>query len=543
MRSTMAIRFIVLLLSVYASGAMAQTINIAQPEQVKVPVALANTGEGAPTFFTTPDGKYAVAYTRREAKAWRLPDGELVYRYQAGMDDPRPGKNYYDKFVNRVTITADSKIIYVSGRSWAEEVIVAADLETGELLMDGMLLDSLKSGAYQMKRSVGSFDEIEWNYRAVLTDPWSSPLKIKRDYKMIDKPGREGVTLKSIVPAKQYPGEVIICYKQSYCREGKWLGEAADKTNTTIREIEKLRTKDNTCLFMDAHAARVNLTTQTVTYLGAVPKGVQGVDYGYIHEIHPSPYGDVVGIVFNGAYDTIRFYSMDGVELWRTPKESAYSFTKYDDEGNVVLREKASDGSQYISSRKPLTGVLISRYQLPAENSNRYFLEQWGMLANISQGSDNNYTLTLHDAFNGKMLLALTDDIAAAQFANGYKAVVAKAEKERQERIRLQEQQRVYWEEERRRQRDRASAEESKYYVNNKTAATQHTSNYKQCPACGGTGGEYVQDTYTQSTVTTLWGGPRVGAAGYQKTTKTYNTPYKKFVQCNKCWGKGEVKK
>lgn len=525
-----------------ASEVAAQTLTIVAPQKALVPAALANTSEGqTPIFFTSRDGRYAVAYTRQEAKAWKLPEGELVYRYQAGMDDPRPGKGYYDKFVNRVTITADNKYIYVSGKAWVDEVLDAADLETGELVPNGLIMDSLKSGAYQMQRTVSSFDELEWNFRLSLSSAQYSPLLVRRDYTLASGLYDEGIALLAIAPAKAHPGEVIVCFKQEYCRSGKWLKEVAEKTNTTARDIEKIRVKNNHCQFTDIHAVRLNLATRKATYLGPVVRGVNKVDHPTVEEMYPSPYEDVVGIGFAGALDSIRFFNYEGQELWRAPKEAKCRFLKFDEEGNVVLHERMTNGITYLATRKPLTGVLVNRYQLP--DNKPFFLEAWGMTANIMKAADGNFSLTLNDAFTGRMMLALTDQEAAARFANLYKAEVARAEKEKQQRIKENLESYARWEERSRNARLQASAKETEHYQRNQAAAEQHSKQYKPCPACGGSGGQYVQETYTESTTTTLWGGPRVGAAGYQTTTKTYNTPYKKFVQCHKCWGKGEVRR
>ena len=170
-----------------------RSIQVAPPkESAPLPVAFAGEKISGFGMDISEDGQYLLAHSLREAKVWKLPEGELIYRYQAGSSKGDKNGVYSQRFSYQpLVITHDGKYVFVSANG-GPQALEAAELLTGELVPDGLLLDSLKAGKYKQAPALLRF--------AVKTDA----LPVPRDF---NNGGREEpASVSGIAQDIQHPG-------------------------------------------------------------------------------------------------------------------------------------------------------------------------------------------------------------------------------------------------------------------------------------------------------------------------------------------------
>jgi hypothetical protein len=524
-----------ILCSAAITTSQAQLIGVATPTGAHVPAALGGLPGAEVKFWVAQNGQYAVAHTSKEARVWRLPEGELVYRFQQGSNLGSVAWNV----IKDVTVTEDGRYVYASGGSWNEHVLAPVDLSSGKALSAGPTLDSLKSGLYQMRLGARNFLELERKLQSTLTEPTSSPILQKRPYDYDYPKFIEGIRIEDAVRDASMPGSTLICFQQEYCQGGKWLKKALEKAGQDYKWHKKIVDNTGDCQLEDMHVVRYTPGSNKVEYLGPGVPGVERIDYKDINELHLSPFGDVVAVEFQNDYDNFHIYSLSGQELWTM---AATDFLSFDDRGNVLLRRKEA-GKVLVSKYKPLSGTEVLSYELPASMPDLRIIDGWGMAANIQKASDGNISISLHDQTTGRMMLALTDAEAAKSFTAQYANEVETLAREREERIRRNEEAWQRHQEQSQKAAAAANARETERYAANAAAAAEHAKYYQFCSKCGGSGGTYEQDYYTTNRTEVIAGGAHVGWQSVRTTTVKNYSPYKKFVPCTRCWGKGEVRK
>lgn len=502
----------------------AQTIQVAAPASVKIPSAFGGQAGTNIRFRIEQNGQYAIACSDKEGRIWKLPEGILIYRFQQTQNLGSVAWNV----LRDVTITPDGRFAFASGTSWNENIIAPVDLTTGKAVGPGRTLDSLKSGAYQMRLGARNMRELEWNLQLGL----SNKLVRKRDYEPLTSKVTETMSTQDLVRDAQNPGSIIICFMQQYCRGGRWLKDNVDKLGESYKEHRQDVEKHNHCQLMDMHVVRFNPANGESTYLGPGVPGVQGIDYGRLNEVHVSPYGDVVAVEFQQHYDTFHIYSVAGQKLWSVVAKDVLGF---DDRGNVIVRKKAGN-EVIVSKHKPFTGVEVMAYKLPASYPDLRILDNWGMAANIQKADEGNMGISLHDIHTGRMMAALVDPDAAKAFSARYKAEAEEAARREAEAIRAN---RLAWE---RAQKESEEAEEAAAKQEAVRYAARKETTYVTCYACSGKGYNKV----TVRSYSQVGGVGTIGSTGYvdwQRAPSSIEHTSTEYRKCQMCSGTGQVAK
>lgn len=517
----------------------AQTTKTVTPKIVPAPAAFASSigaWNPEPTVLFTKDGQYVLGFTEREAKAWRMPEGKLVYRFNTGMvkDDPKRGVLNYG--VSDLLITADRKYIYAKGSQGRDFVMLPMDLETGKLLANGPLKDSLKSGEYQLKQGIRSSNEATFGILERFYSPKTSPLIINREKATSFE---EGLTILGITSSPRYPGELIICFKQSFCGSRNFINKHLKES---VKDVRKEQYRSNGCSFEDVHAARFNPTDKTATYLGNILKGYIGVDYGYNISALPSPTGDVVLLSGTDLVKHEPFQSMntfDGTVLWKPSDviKGKNRFKGFNDFGFAVFTVYDGDFTTEELTFDALTGKLISKSIFsPPLPKNYIYNSQWNVNVVINKLEDGSHSLGVYDASSGNPLLSLTDEAGAKQYAstiksayNSWEANTAAAQKAMQDS----------WD----RQLAGFARESQELKAKNAKDEATHAANFKPCPQCNGTG-VWITSGVAKAYSKTSYSEGRAldGSRTTIKSTESSSGgAWEHRAACLKCFGRGEI--
>jgi len=537
MKHKLFVSIIILLVTILPGAAFAQTINVVAPKLVAAPVAFADATYGtAPSVYFSSDGRYLLAHTGREAKAWRMPEGELVYRFNTSMMKDDKTRGVLNYAVTGIEITADGKFIYTRGGSGQDFIMIPAYLETGELLEDGLVKDSIKNGLYQFRRGLKNIGEASIR---VMNEFYgsTSPLLIKRskDGNFDEKLGILGLTASA-----DYPGEIIVCYRQTFCGSRSFINEHLTKS---VKEVREQQFSSNRCQFYDVHASRFNPATNTAVYLGNLLKGFGGVDFRETIKVVPSPLGDVIYVTADAMKTGVAFHSFnspDGKVLWDPSKklQGNFSFMSFDDFGNVVFRTFNGRAVTSEVQLDALTGEVLHQYIFSAPLLQNVYNAQWNLNVAVSKTTSGDYGISMYDAVSGEHRLSVNDAEGAAAITakttaeiNRFNAYVAANQKAMQDSWDLQIAENARY----------AQAAREKKIVDDAAHATA----YKPCPLCSGTG-VWVNSGVAKAYRKTSYSEGRAldGSRTTIKSTESSTGGYwEQRGPCLKCHGRGEVRR
>jgi hypothetical protein len=503
-----------------------EVITVAPPIRQQIPAAFAREREEPVYFRITDDGQYALASTVREAKAWKMPTGELVYSFQSGSL-PGDRNGVYSQQLKNIFVTQDSKYMYPTEYPWKGRALTAISLPSGKTVPDGPLLDSLKNGNYEKK-----FDKSEYpDYKEQ-----DAIFAIKRDFNNGGK--AEGIKTIGKVSDLSHPGETIVYFKQQYCGSKDWIKSS---TNYKVSELRDLQKKNNHCQFYDNHMARYNPATKKAVYIGKLLEGVEKIEYSRISEATVSPFGEVVHFFISKKYpiggDT--FFSLEGKELWNLDFENNEGEWKgFDNNGNAIFTKLSSNGQVVMSVHEPLTGVVIKNYELPVDFPKLKLIPQWNMYADVQRTDDVTYSIGIHDMKTGKLIIALSDKVGTDAFSKRYNAEANALQAQMQANIRANQES---WDNHIRQESERAAEQREKAIA----AATEHAKHFMTCPKCKGVGYFGESGYSTGSTKTTDGGTVRNTITGEisnrTTTTTTAAGTYSNYWACSQCQGRREV--
>ena len=494
-----------------------KTIVVAQPVVTNVPAAFGGVVNDADVKLSvTNDGRFALAYTDHEAKAWKLPEGELIYRYQNAKDR-----------IKGMFLTTDGRYLYTTSKR------EAADAETGELLQDGILRDSIVDGTYNIQRDGLTLKTMPLELQSSLSKSGSSPLWVKRpDYD--NKDYNEYITLRAMAPDEARPGNYLMVYSQQFYGSRKWIEE---NLKTSFKETRQTQ-KEGGANQRDFHIASYSAATGKAEYLGKLMDGVEYINYGGVDKINISATDNIVLVSLYKDSVTYHAYSSTGKPLWTTPYIYYNGDLHFDQNGNMVTREQNKNTEEAIAVRNTETGILLTRYLLPGTPYQMQLIPAWGMMAMVSKTKDGNLAITLHNAETGEQMITLTDNDAAAYFATKYKAdAAARLAKEEA----LAARRSAYWAEV-----NRLNAEaERAAFIKNAAAAADHAKNWQICPKCNGKGyfTNYGYSSGSSKTFQTKRRNEYTGDESLHWETETKpGGSYSTTVTCSRCHGNREVR-
>ena len=514
-----------LLLLLGFSAQAQEIIQIAPPMQNPLPAAFAYQQNSGIDFSVSEDGQYVMASTVREGKAWKLPTGELVYRFQTGQ--PGSGHSVFTQRIGGIYMTDDGKFIYPSLNSNEDASFTVFDVEKGKIIGKSPLVDSLQMGTYQTRVSLT---------QAPANADLEKVLGVKRDF---NNGGRaEGVEIVSLTADLSHPGETIIVFKQQYCGSKEWI-----KANTeySVKELRKLQKERNHCQYYDVHVARYNPATGKAVYIGKALDRVGLFGGGGFLFDPVSPYGDLIHAIEKG-YHAAR--TLDGRELWRVDDDSNCTFMKFDNSGNIVLHEQESKDDASINTYNKFDGKIITRYKFPTGSQNWMkdypklkLIEQWGMYAVIDQKGENPMTMGLYNINDGKFVVALTDQEGAERYSKQYNKTLSDYNAQTAANIKANQE---AWDKYILREAVRAEEIRKKVIA----AAAEHSKHFMTCPKCKGIG-YFSSGGYSPGSSKTTEGTVRNTITGEISTRTTTTTTtggaYTNYEACSYCKGRREV--
>ncbi len=514
------------MLLLFAVAARAQEIiQIAPPVLSPLPGAFAYFANSGISFSISEDGQYVMASTVREGKAWKLPTGELVYRFQTGQAGS--GHSVFSQRVEGIYMTDDGKFIYPSLNSNKDASFTVFDVEAGKIIGKNPLVDSIQLYTYQERVKPAKYPIGEANQAALLT--------VKRDF---NNGGRvEPVTVAKYTEDLSHPGETIIVYLQEYCGSKDWI---KSKAEYTVKELRAKQQKNNHCQFYDVHIARYNPTTGKAVYIGRALKEPSHYDKNYLY-MNVSPYGD---LVHYSEKDYHAAYTLEGRELWRVADGSNSEFMKFDNSGNIVLREQVDASNVSINTYNKLDGKIITSYKFPAD-SQKYtsdypklkLIEQWGMYAIIDQKGENPMTIGLYNINDGKFVVALTDQEGAERYSKQYNKSLSDYNAQTQANIKANQD---AWDNHIKREAVRAEEIRKKVIAE----SAEHAKYFMTCPKCNGIG-YFSKSGYSPGSSKTTEGTVRNTITGEISTRVTTTTTtggaYTDYEVCHYCKGRREV--
>ncbi|MGF2411720.1 MAG: hypothetical protein ACQUYJ_05295 [Ferruginibacter sp.] len=551
MKYLFSVLSIIFLLTAATLKGNAQQTTVVSPKLVAAPVAFAKLGNGiqwdaGPTISFSEDGQYLLGFTQREAKAWLMPEGELVYRFNTSMQKEDKSRGVLNYAVTGIKITPDGKYIYASGGSGQDFMMMPADLATGELLPDGLIKDSLKKGTYQLRRGIRNNADVSMQ---VMQSFWgqSSPLMIKRDK---DGDFNDQLIIYGMVSSVAHPGELIICYTQSFCGSRSFI---KNRLTESVKEIRSKQYNSNRCQFFDAHVARYNPATNTSVYLGNALKGAGGVDF-MDHQLilSPSPVDDIVYVSGlkskdnKPAYTTgpvgkpsfASFNTLDGKVLWEpaTKLKGNFVFNGFNEFGNAVFKTVTDNTINSEVVFEPLTGNVLSTRTFLSPKPKVYYNAKWNINVAVTKTASEDWGVSIYNAGNGEYMLAVADQKGATEITaktqgemDRYYAFLAANRKALQEAY------------------DRRLAEDARaavaYQEKLSRDAAYHAAHFKTCPLCNGTGvwvvsgvaKAYRKSTYSEGRALD---GSRTTIKSTESSTGGY---WEQRSACLKCSGRGVV--
>lgn len=519
----------ILLAGAFETSSAQKIINIPMPVVGNVPSAIAATGDGSVADISIHrNGTLAVATGDNELKVWTLPEGTLIYRFQRPLSgDPSNQRRDYGEL--RLVFTGDEKYMFAY---LSKEV---AETESGELLPEGALLDSVLNYTYDARRGYyANVQKIPNGLEKKLRDMKASPLAVKRDYS--NWASDESIELIA-VQRNPFDNNVLnLIYTQSHCGDNEWIRKTLKKEVKYVREQQK---KDGKCEYYDTYWATYNLITGKAQILGRFSDSTVTDESNYYQPFSAkiSPFGDVAVIRFAGPE---ALYSPNGRLLWKGALNEDVNFKYFDGVGNVVLMREATRGGKVtISVHDAVSGNSIVEYRLPGNlrKMKMRFVEQMGLFSYISKVADGNFTVTFHEPETGKMLFSLTDDEATEAFALKYAtdAVMFAAQNEARQQAQQRSQQEAYLQ---------SVADHNRAY--NRDVAERNgsrtTTNTNACATCNGSGWEMTKGYLYNKTTREYSSGAGSGTVNYRVTSTPVYSNYESRQICSVCGGRGTKK-
>lgn len=544
----MKISFTLVALSwvVAVTPAAAQTTQIVKPQLINVPVSFGkdlHEFSNGPKVSFSADGQYLMANTDLEAKVWHMPDGELVYRFNTAMMTDDPTRRILNYRAGPPVITSDGKYLFTNSTGQDFGMMPVA-LETGELVGNGQVKDSLRNGTYQYRRELlGSRAERD----KMLSQFRSLKISGHDDFSDDDK-----LSIHSMVASATYPGEIIVAFWRSFAGSRGFIN---DNLKESVKEVRAKQKRSSQNVFRDIHVARYKPATNTSVYLGNVLKGAFNMNlFPEEFFLALSPVDDIVyvqgikspeklaysrGRVGSPTFASINSYS--GAVLWEpsTTIKNQFSFDGYNDFGFPVFKE--IDNYEVLSKTvfEPNTGKVVHKYAFSAPLHRSYVHNiQWNAVVATEQLSDKSWSIALYDGSTGKHLLSFPDEQASRNSAaasdaeikriNDYNTAAQKAMHDHWDR------QAAQWARE-------AVAEQQKKAAD----AITHAANFKPCPSCKGTGvwvnsgvaKAYRRVSYSEGRSLS---GSRTTIESVESSSGGY---WEQRSACLQCWGKGEIRK
>jgi len=526
----------------------AQTITqVAAPKLISVPVTFAKGLAGwdpGPKVSFSADGQYLMAYTELEAKVWRMPEGALIYRFNTALMKDDPNRGLLNYMACGIHITSDEKYLYTHGGTGQDYGLMPMDIETGQLLANGRIKDSLRNGSYQYRRELINSNEASVKMREKFKS-----LKIvgAQDFNMDDN-----ISVYSMIPSADYPGEVIVAFWRSFTGNKNFIKEHMTQSVKQVRAAMKSRGNEK---FIDIHAARYNPKTNTAVYLGNMMKGVVNADvFEREFYLFLSPIDDIaciqgvkslkktaydMGIVGSPSFTTVNSYS--GNVLWdpATTLRGQFSFDGFNDFGFPVFKVLNEElvASKFVF--EPGTGKVLHRYTFSTALPKRYVHNlQWNAVVAVEQLADKSWTLALYDGTTGKHLLSFPDEQASLNVAAAKDAEI----KRHNDYVNAaQKAMHDSWD----RQMAENAAASLAFQQQKAREAADHAANYKPCPLCKGTGvwvntgvaKAYRKTSYSEGRALD---GSRTTIKHTESSTGGY---WEQRGPCLKCSGRGEVRR
>ena len=543
----------VLLCLLFASAAFPQSFNY--------PAVLAPAGMMGPSkyisFELSKDGQYLAAATNKEVRCWKLPQGELVYMFQAGRE--RKGDQYtvnVEKMnctvVNEFAFVMNSKYLRVRYRSCGQDAVQVAGLPGGELYKTGNIVDEAI---------------------AAVTDNYTYSLNKERlqlyngDASVLKSPippdcfkWSNNVHAFCAVPDALQPGRNIIFYsEQLSCKDG-YFKDILPKDEYRDKVLWKDRQgyKPNHFRFYCASVSAEGKEVRRISQLGKIWHGERNF------QVDASPNGEYVLVreqVYGESRTDISLFNRAGELVWKKKGGPDYLFLSFGEYDHIWMKEGRNLSASFPDITAYVlfdvqTGKELRRIPYPKSIPGHKLIPGWNLMAVARNGNgETNSTISLHNAGNGEIVAILTDPQAVSEFATVYNKEQQRLIREEQERAEQQRkwaEQLIAWErkakqerEERRLEKaaqDREANERYKADATTNSAPGAHARLWATCPRCSGRRGE--QKTYPvygggSRTVYNTFGGGKTVFVDKSNVLYIEN----KFVPCDLCWGKGEVRR
>lgn len=543
----MKVAKISILLCLLCCFAQAQNNTPPIPEQTPLPIAMA----AHPTWVTlllSPNEEYLTAYSENEVRVWHMPDGELRYRYQSGMSW-KNGNYETDamvacKPVGKVQYTPDSKYLTISGVMCGTGFFEAVDLSTGEPLKASPKYDFLK---FADKRTY--LPEI---FPALRYDVLKSSyeLFVARDY---NRSYFEDIEQLYIIADPNNADRVLVFFRQYYYGSKAWRKKvAAPALDMKPERLNSDLDKGYHLDLHDYHIASVGKTTRDVKFIGTFREGIGGVDFPDEFDLNISADGTYIAYTIDEKKTRWEVALTRSATKWRTPEDKKVSFLSFGDNGTAWFSE-FKDNVRSNVRRDLATGTVLDEIKLPvlqtSTNGNEYsqlekylWVPKWGMLAVLRPTgtgmlNTDHSTLALHNINTGKVMLPLIDADAAEAFSKSSGEAAARFKAEKEERIKAYYASLEEWRKREEGINEQSAKAQKAQYARDAAAAANHSMNWQTCPKCNGEKGEwYYTPTSTRKKTYS-------GTLYDEYTVTTSSSKYGKWINCTKCWGKGEIRK
>ncbi len=513
------------------------------------------------SFKVSADGEYLMAGTNKEVRCWKMPEGELIYRYQAGRE--RKGETFSINsavmnctVVNSFAFIRNSTHLRIQGTSCGKAFMEIAALPDGELIKSGTVYSTAATAVPDNSTSNMTREAI--NQMAVFPSTLSSPVA-----KDCYKKQANSVYIYNTLAHPDEAGKQMIVYGEQFDCPEEHYKSRMQKEEYKSQVLWKDKPGYSPSHFK-MYLGWVNIDG------GEAKRTVQlGTDYWHAGSLdyfkgYLAPNGEnavITGTRLKGMNLPNAIYAFDktGKALWQTPATADYEFFRFATYNNVWAIETGineQSGKKAYVQFEMETGREIDRLYYPREHASHAFIPAWKLVA-LARNSElanaeKTSIISVHNAGNGGLVAVFTDPEAVNAFAGIYNKEQQRMKKEDEDREREKQrwaEQQRQWNlaaKERKRQADAAAAAKyaTEYQPNadtRTTAASTEDKVWKTCPLCGGSGGE-------KRTRTTYSGAPRQVYNGFggkttfiDKSKPLYTDT--KFEQCTRCWGKGKVKR
>lgn len=544
----MRIGFPLIALSFFVAStpAVAQTTQVAEPQLINMPVSFGkdlHEYSNGPKISFSADGQYLMAFTDLEAKVWHMPEGTLVYRFNTAMMTDDPKRRILNYRAGPPVITADGKYLFTNSTG-QDYGMMPVELETGELVANGLIKDSLRNGSYQYRRELlGSRPERD----KMLLQFRSLKISGLDDFSNDDQ-----LSIHSMVASAGYPGEIIVAYWRAFAGSRGFIN---DNLKESVKEVRANQKRLSQNVFSDIHVARYNPSTNTAVYLGNALKGAFNMNlFKEEFFLALSPIDDIVyvqgikspeklaysrGRVGSPTFASVNSYN--GTVLWEpsTTIKNQFSFDGYNDFGFPIFKEIKNDEVLSKTVFEPNTGKVILKYAFSAPLHSSYVHNvQWNVVVATQQLADKSWAMALYDGSTGKHLLSFPDEQASRNSAASSDAEIKRIN---DYNTAAQKAMHDHWDRQTEQWAHEAVAEQKRKAAD----AVTHAANYKPCPVCKGTGvwvnsgvaKAYRRVSYSEGRSLS---GSRTVIKNVESSTGGY---WEQRSACLKCYGKGEVRR